>query len=145
MTTATWAPTAPQLQRSHLSAVITLAVLNGLDIVTTVSALRMGAVEANPFANFLLQNHLLWPLKVGLCIFTVCCVIWRERMDMGLSFIGTLLKSFWPNRMRLKLPFKFPFKVPELTPLGVNNAAWLVVGIYCLVIVLNTITVFSYA
>lgn len=94
------------VDRSRLRAVVLIAVLNVLDIVTTTAALRMGADEGNPVAAFLIDRHLLVPAKVVLC--------------------GTVVAGI---RYRRRRPVRLP------------SFEWLVVGVYTLVVTLNTITI----
>lgn len=43
-----------------------ILILNILDIVITVLAIRAGASEGNPLAKFLIDTHLIYPLKVAI-------------------------------------------------------------------------------
>ena len=57
-----------RLTRTHLHAVIAIAALNALDLVTTKLALDRGATEGNPVAAFMLTYPgLLIASKVLLC------------------------------------------------------------------------------
>jgi hypothetical protein len=121
--------TQNRLARSHLGAVILIAVLNGLDILTTALCLRAGGVEGNPLADFLLQNHLLWPSKVFIPLLAVALVV-----------SGDSMTAWW----RSHRPSWHPRVVlPDLSPFALNNLAWAVVGVYSLVVVLNTLTYVS--
>ena len=57
-------PTRQSIRQSHLWAATAIALLNGLDIVTTRLVLDRGGVEANPIADFLITWQLLGPLKL---------------------------------------------------------------------------------
>jgi len=92
------------LPRTHFHAIVAVAVLNALDLLTTKIALDRGAVEGNPLAELLLRYPaVLVGAKVFLC--------------------GCLLAAAVLHR--------------RVTASQVA-AAWFVVGVYSLVVVLNT-------
>lgn len=124
------------LASSHLHAVVSIAALNGLDIATTAVALRLGHIEANPLAKLLIDWHLLWPSKVILPALTVLAVVFADRIRAWQH--GSRLRAWWLVHRPGWL-----WKLPDLTRLSANNAAWFVAGVYSLVVVLNTITVLT--
>jgi hypothetical protein len=115
-----------QLHRSHLRAVVVIAVLNGLDILTTVLCLRAGGVEGNPLAQVMLDYNLLWPSKVALPLLAVVLVVAHDQIEAW----GRAHRPRWLPRTNL----------PDLSRFAVHNLAWFVAGIYALVVVLNTLT-----
>lgn len=129
MTTKTLTITPTRLARSHLWAVSLIAGLNGLDILTTALCLSTGGVEGNPLARFLLENHLLWPSKVFIPALAVILVVF-----------GDTLSAWWESHRPSWLP---RLVLPDLSPFAVHNLAWFVVGVYSLVVVLNTLTYLS--
>lgn len=69
------------LGRCHLHAVIAIAVLNGLDLLTTKLALDQGHTEGNPLAALLLRNP--WALvacKVLLVAILVAAALTHRRV-----------------------------------------------------------------
>lgn len=118
-----------RLAKSHLWAVSVIAVLNGLDILTTVLCMRIGGVEGNPLADFLLKNHLLWPSKVFLPALAIVLVV-----------AGDSMSAWWAAHRPSWLP---RVVLPDLSPFALNNVAWFVAGVYSLVVVLNTLTYIS--
>lgn len=69
-TVGTSLPTRHGLRRSHLWAATAIALLNGLDIVTTRLVLDRGGIEANPIAELLIEWDFLGPLKLLLVVTT---------------------------------------------------------------------------
>ncbi len=99
-------------QRARYVAVIVIAVLNILDIITTYIAISMGAHEGNPIVAWMISSRFIIFAKILTC--------------GGLIF-GALLAS--QRRRRVTLP-------------GLC-IAWAVVGVYSLVVLLNTLNVLS--
>jgi hypothetical protein len=99
-------------QRARFAAVVTIAVLNVFDLITTYVAIALGAHEGNPIVAWFIESHLVILLKAVVC---------------GSLIIGAILASRWERRVTL----------PGLC------MAWAVVGIYSLVVLLNTLNVLS--
>jgi len=55
-----------ELKRAAFTAVVLLAVLNVLDVVTTQLVLERGGIELNPIADRMLANNLALPVKLGI-------------------------------------------------------------------------------
>lgn len=55
-----------------------IVALNILDIITTLYVLGHGGVEANPLSLFLLNHHLLWPVKILLPL-SILFTTWLRR------------------------------------------------------------------
>ena len=99
-------------QRARYVAVVTIAVLNVFDLITTYVAISMGAHEANPIVAWMISSRFIIVAKVLVC---------------GALIFGAL----FANRRRLRVT------LPGLC------IAWAVVGVYSLVVLLNTLNVLS--
>jgi hypothetical protein len=100
-------------QRARYVAVLIIAALNVLDIVTTYTAISLGAHEGNPLVAWMISSRFVIFAKILVC--------------GGLIF-GAIVAS--NRRRRVTLP-------------GLC-IAWAVVGVYSLVVVLNTLNVVSH-
>lgn len=101
--------------RPILTAVISIAVLNVLDFLTTITAFHYGATEGNPIAKFLLGYGLLWPTKALVTI----------------VMVGAILIQRYHTKTK-------PFQLNQVCFM------WFVTGIYACVILVNTLTLIRY-
>jgi hypothetical protein len=101
------------LERSRLAAVITIAALNGVDLVTTYVAIARGAHEANPIVAWMISSHAVVVAKIAICASLVIGAVVAKRRKLRVSLAGLC-------------------------------TAWAVVGVYSLVVVINTLTVLGH-
>ena len=67
---------------SLYSGLILIVVLSVLDVMTTHSAMRAGAIEGNPLAQWLMDNGALLSVKLAACI-VLALVASRVRVRDG--------------------------------------------------------------
>lgn len=65
-------------KKLYLTAAGSLFVLNVLDLVTTFQVFEAGGYEANPLSQWLLDYHLLIPVKLGIAG-GIAVSVWRDR------------------------------------------------------------------
>ena len=99
-------------QRARYIAVVTIAVLNVFDLITTYAAIAAGAEEGNPLVAWMIESRLVVVAKALVC---------------GFLIVGAILAKRWRRRITL----------PALC------AAWAVVGVYSVVVLLNTLNLIS--
>ncbi len=99
-------------QRARFVAVVVIAVLNVLDLVTTYAAIAAGAHEGNPLVSWAISSPLVAVAKVLVC---------------GTLILGALIAS----------------RTRRVVSLPALCAAWAVVGIYSLVVLLNGLNLLS--
>ena len=100
------------IQQARFIAVVVIAVLNAFDLVTTYTAISLGAHEGNPVVAWMISSRLVILAKVLVC--------------GGLVYGAILARD---RRRRVTLA-------------GLCTA-WAVVGVYSLVVVINSISVWS--
>jgi hypothetical protein len=100
------------IQQARFIAVVIIAVLNGLDLITTYVALARGAHEGNPIVAWMISSRVVVLAKVFLC---------------GMLILGALVARDRRHRVTLA---------------GLCTA-WAVVGVYSLVVLINTVSVWS--
>lgn len=131
-----------RLHRSSTWAICILAGLNVLDIITTALCLSTGSVEGNLIARWLLDRNLLWPSKIYITATTITMVIAGDSMsewwDTHRPAWIDKAKAWWE---RTRLPW-FP-RIPDLGPFVMHNLTWAVVGVYSLVVTMNTLKYIS--
>jgi len=101
------------LQRSRLAAVVTIAVLNTFDLVTTYVAIAEGAHEANPIVAWMISSRLVIVVKVAICASLIIGAVLARRRRRRVTLVSLC-------------------------------AAWVVVGVYSLVVVINTLSVWAH-
>jgi hypothetical protein len=101
------------IEQSRFVAVVVIAVLNVIDLITTYVAISHGAHEGNPVVAWMISSHVVVLAKIGLCGSLIFGVITARNRRRRVSLLSLCM-------------------------------AWAVVGVYSLVVVINSLTVWSH-
>lgn len=110
--------TDTQIRSSRFKITIALLLAQVYDLWITYKLLDMGGAEMNPAAKLLIGLGLIIPIKIGVALIA----LWKAKY-------GKPSRFKWNN-------------LSELPAYGISSFA---LGVYALVVVLNTLTYFEYA
>ncbi len=111
--------TEGRIREIRIRLTVFLFVLQIFDLVLTYMVLNRGGYEANPLSAVLIAMGLVIPLKLFIPIIAIVKAVWFNK----------------PSRFRWN----------NLSELSALMVAMFVTGVYCLVVVMNSLTLSHYS